>query len=115
MGMESLSCHTPEMLARELMVYILAYNIVRLTMCDAAKVGSHHPRDLSFKGAKDAWLLFGQDEREPQNYAWLLWTIADFPLRKRPGRREPRKIKRRDSKYEKMKAPRAQEKLGFFT
>jgi hypothetical protein len=113
MGMESLSCHTPEMLARELMVYILAYNIVRLTMCDAAKVGSHHPRDLSFKGSKDAWLLFGQDKREPRNYAWLLWTIADVPLRKRPGRREPRKIKRRNSKYEKMKVPRAQEKQGL--
>lgn len=113
MGMESLSCHTPEMLARELMVYILAYNIVRLTMCDAAKVGSHYPRDLSFKGSKDAWLLFGQDKREPRNYAWLLWTIADVPLRKRPGRREPRKIKRRNSKYEKMKVPRAQEKQGL--
>jgi hypothetical protein len=113
MGMESLSCHTPEMLDRELMVYILAYNIVRLTMCDAAKVGGHHPRDLSFKSAKDAWLLFGQDEREPENYAWLLWTIADAPLRKRPGRREPRKIKRRDSKYERMKAPRAQEKAAL--
>lgn len=114
MGMGWLSCHTPEMLARELMVYILAYNIVRLTMCDAAKIGGHHPRDLSFKGAKDAWLLFGQDEREPQNYAWLLWTIADVPLRKRPGRREPRKIKRRDSKYERMKLPRNQEKAALF-
>lgn len=114
LGMSWLSCHTPEMLARELMVYLLAYNIIRITICDAAKVGGHKPRDLSFKGAKDAWLLFGQDERTPQNYAWLIWTIADVPLRKRPGRREPRKTKRRDSKYEKMKAPRAQEKAALF-
>lgn len=114
MGMGWLSCHTPQMLARELMVYLLAYNVVRITMCDAAKIGGHQPRDLSFKGAKDAWLIFAQHEREPQNYAWLLWTIADVPLRKRPGRREPRQIKRRDSKYERMKVPRDQQKAALF-
>jgi hypothetical protein len=113
MGMAWLSCHTPEMLERELMVYMLAYNIIRITMCDAAKVGGHLPRDLSFKGAKDAWLQFGQGEREPTNYAWLLWTIADAPLRKRPGRNEPRKIRGPNSKYEKMKMPRAQEKAAL--
>lgn len=113
MGMSWLSCHTPAMLERELMVYILAYNIIRITMCDAAKLGGHLPRDLSFKGAKDAWLQLGQDEREPQHYAWLLWTIADVPLRKRPGRNEPRKIKRRNGKYERMKLPRSQEKAAL--
>ena len=101
------------MLERELMVYILAYNIIRITMCDAAKLGGHLPRDLSFKGAKDAWLQLGQDEREPQHYAWLLWTIADVPLRKRPGRNEPRKIKRRNGKYERLKLPRGQEKAAL--
>jgi Transposase DDE domain len=113
MGMSWLSCHTPAMLERELMVYILAYNIIRITMCDAAKLGGHLPRDLSFKGAKDAWLQLGQDEREPQHYAWLLWTIADVPLRKRPGRNEPRKIKRRNGKYERLKLPRGQEKAAL--
>lgn len=115
MGMTWLSCHTPEMLERELMVYILAYNIIRITMCDAAKIGGHHPRELSFKNAKDVWLLFGQDERQPKNYAWLLWSIADAPLRKRPGRNEPRKIKRRNAKYEKLRIPRDQEKAALST
>jgi hypothetical protein len=113
MGMSWLSCHTPEMLERELMVYILAYNVIRVTMCDAAKIGGHLPRELSFKSAKDSWLLFGQGEREPNNYAWLLWSIADAPLRKRPGRNEPRKIKRRSGKYERLKMPRAKEKAAF--
>ncbi len=115
MGMTWLSCHTPEMLERELMVYMLAYNVIRVTMCDAAKVGGHLPRELSFKSAKDAWLQFGQSEREPTNYAWLLWTIADAPLRKRPGRNEPRKIKAPHAKYAKMKLPRAQEKAALST
>ena len=113
MGMTWLSCHTPEMLERELMVYILAYNIVRITMCDAARISGQHPRDLSFKNAKDSWLKLGQDGYEANNYAWLLWSIADAPLRKRPGRNEPRKIKRRSSKYEKLKVPRALEKAAL--
>ena len=113
MGMAWLSCHTPAMLNRELMVYTLAYNIIRLTMCDAAKVCGQQPRDLSFKNAKDSWLQFGQDGREANDYAWLLWSIVHAPLRKRPGRNEPRKIKRRSSKYEKMKLPRAQEKAAL--
>lgn len=114
MGMTWLSCHTPEMLERELMVYILAYNLVRITMCDAARIACVKPRDLSFKNAKDSWLHLGQDGRELDDYAWLLWSIADSPLRKRPGRKEPRKIKRRSNKYEKMKMPRAQEKAALF-
>ena len=113
MGMTWLSCHTPQMLQRELMVYILAYNIIRITMCDAAKVSGQLPRDLSFKNAKDSWLQFGQDQFQTNDCAWLLWSISHAPLRKRPGRKEPRKIKRRSSKYEKTKLPRALEKAAL--
>ena len=102
MGMAWLSCHTPTMLQRELMAYILAYNIIRITMCNAAKMSGYKPLDLSFKNAKDSWLTFGQDGYGPNKYAWLLWSIADAPLRKRPGRKESRKIKRRHGKYKKM-------------
>ena len=113
MGMTWLNCHTPKMLQRELMVYILAYNIIRITMIDAAKVGDRLPRDLSFKNAKDSWLQFGQDGCQENDYAWLLWSVCDAPLRKRPGRKEPRKIKRRNNKYEKMKKTRALEKAAL--
>jgi len=113
MGMTWLSCHTPEMLERELMVYFLAYNLIRVTMCDAAKISDRKPRDLSFKHAKDSWLHLGQDGREPDDYAWLLWSIANSPLSKRPGGNEPRKIKRRSSKYEKMKLARDLEKQAL--
>ena len=98
------------MLERELMTYVLAYNLVRVAMCDAAKLSDVMPRALSFKNAKDSWLHLGQNGTELNDYAWLLWSIADKRLHKRPGRQEPRKIKRRSSKYEKLKVPRAQEK-----
>ena len=114
MGMTWLSCHTPQMLERELMVYFLAYNLVRVAMCDAARIRNVTPRDLSFKNAKDSWLNLGLDGRELTDYAWLLWSIADSPLRKRHGRNEPRKLKRRDRKYDEMKMPRTQEKAVLF-
>lgn len=113
MGMNCLSCHTPEMLERELMTYYLAYNLVRITICEAARISETKPRDLSFKNAKDSWLHLGQDGVAVNDYAWLLWSIADAPLRKRPGRREPRKVKRRCTKYGHLKMPRAQEKAGY--
>lgn len=113
MGMSKLSCHTPEMLERELLTYYLAYNLVRVAMCDAARIAKLKPRDLSFKHSKDSWLLLGQDLTNENDYAWLLWSIADSPLNKRPGRQEPRKIKRRNGKYELMKMPRNQEKAAL--
>lgn len=115
MGMNCLSCHTPEMLERELMVYFLAYNLVRVTICDAAKISDRKPRDMSFKNAKDSWLQFGQDGRDINDTAWLLWSIADSPLRKRSRPSEPRKIKRRNGKYERLKRPRDQEKQALLS
>jgi hypothetical protein len=113
MGMANLSCHTPEMLERELMTYYLAYNLVRVAIVDAAKVSDVKPRDLSFKNAKDSWLHLGLDGVEVNDYAWLLWSIADSPLRKRPGRKEPRKIKRRTNKYPALNNARAKEKEAY--
>lgn len=110
MGMNWLSCHSPEMLQRELMTYILAYNLIRIVMADAAKLRQTTPRDLSFKKATNSWIKFESKRDSDNGISWLLWTIADAPLRKRPGRREPRKIKRRSSKYAKMNRPRALEK-----
>jgi hypothetical protein len=47
---------------------------------------------------------------EANDYAWLLWSISTSKLTPRPGRKEPRKIKRRNSKYEFLKQPRRKEK-----
>jgi hypothetical protein len=114
MGMDRLSCHTPEMLERELMTYFLAYNLIRVTMCDAARIAGCMPRALSFKNAKDSWLKLGQDGCGTNDIAWLLWAILDSPLRKRKRPNEPRKVKRRNAKYERMKLPRDQEKQALW-
>lgn len=110
MGLATLTCHTPEMLEIELAMHILAYNVICVTMCDAQQVSGYKPRDLGFKQSRDAWLEFGQTICENNDYAWLLWSIADAPLRKRPGRREPREVKRRKQKFPYLKKKRSERK-----
>jgi hypothetical protein len=113
MGMNELACLTPEMLQRELMTYFLAYNLVRVTMVDAARVTKQKPNRLAFKSAKNAWLAFDDASTEDESYSWLLWSVAQQTIGHRPGRQEPRKIKRRNSKYERLKLPRAVEKAAL--
>ena len=53
--MEVLSCKTPEMCEKELWVYLLAYNLIRLLMAQAAAQAGVHPRQLSFKHTAQLW------------------------------------------------------------
>ena len=106
MGMCELRCLTPENLDREIAVAILGYNPVRVLMCDTAAVLEVHPREISFSSARDALLSF-HDERETiHDIAWMVHSAASHFVRNRPGRSEPRAIKRRRSKYPKLKEPR---------
>jgi len=106
MGMCELRCLIPENLDREIAVAVLGYNLVRVLMCDTAAVLEVHPREISFSSARDAWLEF-HDERETiDDVAWLIHSTASHFVRNRPGRDEPRAIKRRNAKYPKMKEAR---------
>jgi Transposase DDE domain len=113
MGMVELRCCTPAMLEREIMVYFLAYNLIRISMLDAAVVADVSPRELSFKSAMKCWQHMGSSSQETSDFAHLLWSIATCRVGNRPGRQEPRKIKRRNGKYPKMNKPRALEKLAL--
>ncbi len=102
MGMWELRCLTPENLDREIAVAMLGYNLVRVLMCDTAAVLEVHPREISFSSARDAWLAF-EDERETiDDIAWMIHSAASHFVRTRPGRSEPRAIKRRHTKYPKL-------------
>ena len=106
MGMCELRCLIPENLDREIAVAVLGYNLVRVLMCDTAAVLEVHPREISFSSARDAWLEF-HDERETiDDVAWLIHSTASHFVRNRPGRNEPRAIKRRHAKYPKLKEAR---------
>ena len=102
LGMETLSCKTPEMGEKELWVYLLAYNLIRLVMAQSALVADVLPRALSFKHTLQLWLAWsgmsarGDDE---DNLKKLLALVAEQSVGNRPGRIEPRAIKRRPKPY----------------
>ena len=60
LGMDILSCKTPEMAIKELWVYLLAYNLIRLLMAQAALLADRLPRQLSFKHTVQLWIAWQQ-------------------------------------------------------
>jgi hypothetical protein len=112
LGMEVLRCLTPEMIEKELWVNLLAYNVIRLLVAQAALESGVQPRDLSFKHTVQMWTLWtlwtslhsggGQDSQRDN----LFQLIAQVRVRQRPGRLEPRARKRRPKSYPWLKVPR---------
>ena len=58
LGMERLSCLTPAMALKEIWVYLLAYNLIRLMMAQAAQFAHRLPRQLSFKHTVQIWIAW---------------------------------------------------------
>jgi hypothetical protein len=109
LGLEVLSCKTPQMSEKELWVYLLAYNLIRLLMAQAALHAGVHPRQLSFKHTVQvwtAWLLLGLVGAVTARNDILFRTIAQLRVRKRPRRLEPRARKRRPKPYQWLKVSR---------
>lgn len=114
--MDVLSCKTPEMLRKEIWVHLLAYNLVRQVMAQSARQGKCEPRQLSFAGAVQTlgafrWaLLLAEKEQYGILAGALLLAVGTHRVGKRPGRCEPRKVKRRPSSLGKLMHPRSEEK-----
>ena len=107
MGFCDLRCQTPANLDREIAVGVLAYNLVRTLMNDAAAVLEIHPREVSFSRSRDAWMCFSDELETSNDLMWIVLSATSRLVRDRPGRDEPRELKRRNqSKYSKLKAPR---------
>jgi hypothetical protein len=117
--MDMLSCKTPAMVQKELEMHLVGYNLTRAIMQEAA-LTCHVPlARVSFKGALDTIRQFGQTlarvpmrQRKKRHdiYARMLETIATDLVPERPGRREPRCLKRRPKAYPFMTKPRSRMK-----
>jgi hypothetical protein len=103
LGMEVLRCLTPAMAEKELWVSLLAYNLIRLLMAQAAHTAGVYPRELSFKHTVQMWSSW-PSSAEPSE---LFRLIAQRPVGNRPGRIEPRVRKRRPKSFPWLKVPRA--------
>lgn len=102
LGMETLSCKTPEMAEKEMWVYFLAYNLIRLLMAQSALLADILPRQLSFKHTVQLWSAWSQQTQAGGTQAdesVLFVLIAQKTVGNRPGRIEPRAVKRRPKAY----------------
>jgi hypothetical protein len=114
MGMDILRCKTPEMIEKEIIMHLIVYNCVRLLINQAADRETVKPRSISFKAALQAfrqWLPWLDDVRlklaeQRRLMNRLLDTIAEKTILDRPGRREPRCVKRRTKPFALLTAPR---------
>jgi hypothetical protein len=110
LGMEQLRCKTPEMARKELWVFLLAYNLIRLLMAQAALLADQIPRQLSFKHSLQIGLSWQQRSGATQDAVVinaLLVLIAEPRVGLRPGRVEPRALKRRPKPFPVLTKPRA--------
>lgn len=114
--MDTLRCKSPAMVARELLMHMIAYNLVRvlLVQAEALRPAGQEGR-LSFKGTLDRlhhWhtALWGNPSRKAvaKCYQQMLEDIANDVVQPRPGRYEPRLVKRRRDSYGLLTRPRVE-------
>jgi hypothetical protein len=97
LGMDVLRCQTVAGVEKELTMYALVYNLVRLVMLEAAGRQAVPVERLSFVDA----------------VRWLAQAVAGEPVielrvnPERPDRVEPRAVKRRPKEYDRLNKPRA--------
>ena len=106
-GMDVLNCQTPQMNDKQLWVHLLAHNVIRLLMAQAAHKAGVEPRSLSFKHTLQLWTEWtarGLSATARDQILFLL--IAQCKVAQRPGRIEPRLRKRRPKPYGLLRVPR---------
>jgi hypothetical protein len=112
--MDVLRCMSPEMVEKEVWMHLLAYNLIRGVMAEAAKSHDKQPRRLSFKGALQTMAAFESALRsatpEMRDYLVqvMLKAIKEHQVGDRPGRVEPRANKRRPKSQDYLTEPRKQ-------
>ena len=107
MGMSELSCKSPDMCEKEMWVYFLANNIIRILMAQAAGKFKLKIRGISFKNTLQIWnSISSKFNNAIEIIEDFLFLIAGHQVGKRPGRIEPRAKKRRASAYALLMVPR---------
>ena len=119
LNMEHLSCKTPDMINKEIAAHMLGYNIIRIIMAEACIKHGPNPNKVSFKGALQLlnqfmphFILIKESKRR-EIYHKMLSQIVLINIGNRPGRIEPRAVKRRKKSFPALNNTRkaAQEKI----
>jgi hypothetical protein len=119
LNLDHLRCKTPAMVRKEFWATVLAYNLIRRLICAAAWEHNKLPRRISFTRTcatlLAAWTRLSLGKCSAQEVGLLLRRIAKLEVRERPGRIEPRMLKRRRQRYPLMRQPRAELKRRLQT
>jgi hypothetical protein len=114
LGMDMIHCKTPAMSRKALWAHLLGYNLVRKVAAQAAMTNKLAPRQISFAGTvqtleafRDILIASDASDRESV-YERMINAIATHRVGDRPGRVEPRRLKRRYDAYSLLTRPRNQ-------
>ncbi len=114
MGMDILRCKTPDMIHKEISMHLIAYNCIRHLIVEAAEKHHVDVKRMSFKGSLQAlrqWEpVLGHAHNTKKALRRLIdllyKAIASTIIPDRPGRREPRAVKRRPKPFQLLTMPR---------
>jgi hypothetical protein len=112
MQMETLRCRSPEMVHKEIWAHLLAYNLIRLVIAQAAQEQGLFPRGVSFNAARQLLVEFRKDllyataDWFPTLCRNVLSMAGEMKVGKRPNRVEPRAVKRRPKQQDLLTRPR---------
>jgi hypothetical protein len=107
---------TPALVRKEIWAHVLAYNLIRTVLAQAAWEHQLLPRELSFKGAVQTLLAFAPHvalarRADLSDLArQIRAALAQHRVADRPDRYEPRARKRRYDNYQHLRIPRAEAK-----
>jgi hypothetical protein len=120
LGMEFLRCQTPDMVEKELLMYLLTHNLIRCLMAEAVACHQADLERVSFKGSVDALRQYSAAiatarSRKMRDTLWedLLLNLVRDVVPDRPNRIEPRALKRRPKNFGWLTKPRRQFKESF--
>ncbi|MBX2847282.1 MAG: IS4 family transposase [Acidiferrobacterales bacterium] len=109
LGMEFLRAKTPEMVKKEIKMFFIVNNIIRLLILDS---WSHEENEKSFKSSTQILQAYSENGTDNLSKSIsflignLLKNISECRLLKRPDRVEPRVVKLRPKPFKMMMKPR---------
>lgn len=113
MQMDHLRTKTPKRVRTEIAMHLLAYNLIRTVMAQAAQRCGCSSREISFKTTVQMLIAFQPNFLKAKKcelsriYEVMLSAIAEHRVGDRPNRFEPRAVKKRPKNYPRLKEPRA--------
>ncbi len=115
LNLNHVRCRSPKMVHREFWTTLLAYNLIRVTIATSSALHGKRPREISFVSACQFVLAAWQgmpaagDAGAVRAYCLrMLSELSTCRVKHRPGRIEPRVIKKRKDRYRLMTQPHAE-------